>query len=164
MKRTLACPKLAFKWVIGFAARLAFLIACIACAIIFAPPIWSVTACIILGVTFILTEYISIKRCGYGFSLFRCFTVVKIEEDGIYNRFCKIKFENACYISYEHIYADHTNSRRYIRGDFGVVALISAKSDEKKKSFSEYSAKDTICLPLTEEVKQLIESRFKANV
>ena len=161
MKRMFACPKLAVKWIVGFFIRMSFFAICIVLTAKFAPTVYTIVAIIGAVIAFLLSEYLSVKRCGYGASLYKCFIVSKIGKNSVSNCFCKINIDNIRVIGYEHVCAQHANSRRYIKGDFGIVVLISENEAEKGKSFSKYSVKDTICLPLSESVKQLLKLDMK---
>lgn len=153
--RTFACPKLALKWSLGFVLKLTFFVVCIVLISNSAPRALVFGASVLLGIAFVCGEYLSIKKCGYGLSLFKCFIVSKIDETGISNCFCRIKYKDIASVGYEHIGANHINARRYIKGNFGMVILISRK--KMKNSFGAYSVKDTICIPLTEKTKHVIE-------
>ena len=155
---TFACPKLAFKLVIQFSLRFLFLLGIIVLIIKFGKTetIIAVMICSIIILNFLLWSYFSVKKCGYGIALFKCFIITKINENSLSNCFCKLNCEEISYIGYEHIHANHKNSRYFIRGDFGIIVLISKDKSKENKNFRQYSSKDTICLPLNEKTKEIL--------
>ena len=161
---TFACPKLAIKWGCLLLLRLLFCAAIV--FLLFKYNHMAVaTICTNILLAFLFLEsFASVRKCGYGVALFKCFIVTTADKNGISNRFCRINREEICYVGYEHIYANHLNSRYYIRGDFGMVAIISKSEEEKGKAFSEYSVKETVCLPLTDDIKLLLQEWDKLKI
>ena len=153
-KTVITCEKLALKW-------LSLLLFCT----LFTIFVFCIFDEIIIRVVWILIEvldiFLSAKLSGYGFSVFRSFIFVKIDEKGISNLYCNIRWEEIEKISYEHLLTRGRKvieSRRAnrIKGDFGSVMLITKEQSEKENSFKTYSLKKTICICCNAQIKQFV--------
>ena len=82
---------------------------------------------------------------------FRSFILVKVNEEGINNAFCKIKWDEITKIEYENLELENTRSTKR----FGIV-LIIYKNDDTSKSFKAYHLKEAICIPINEKTKKAI--------
>lgn len=90
---------------------------------------------------------------GYSFSIYRSFILVKINEKGISNLFCKITWEEINTIHGEVVDITSKASNwafKQLAKNYGTVILISKGKNDKEQSFKKYSLFKTICLELNE--------------
>ena len=138
---TFTYPKLAVALIIRIVAGLIFCGASIfVCKdfLIFALP--SVLS--IVGMAIIAC--ISLYR--FSFAVFRSLILVKFDDEGIKNSYCKIKYKEIAHIGYENIEFASTRGHK----KFGIILIINGKD----KDFKSYDIKNSICIPLNEKTKK----------
>lgn len=145
------CPKMVIRWAIYILTNILLLSIMILCLNDFYSMIVSVIA--IVG-----TFFIPVKLSGYGFSVFRCFILVKIDSQGISNAFCKMKWNEILDIQYEKLETEFKakSNKMRIAGNFGLIMLLS-KETKENVTFRKYSLKNTICVPFDEEIFTFME-------
>ena len=143
---TFTCPKLAFALIARIIAGLVFCgLAIFVCKdfLIFALP--SVLS--IVGMAIIAC--ISLYR--FSFAVFRSLILVKFDDEGIKNSYCKIKYKEIAHIGYENIEFVATRGHKKL----GIILIINGKD----KDFKSYDIKNSICIPLNKKTKKaLIEN------
>ena len=150
----ITCPKMAIRWslYIFINILLFFVVFCFSTSFYFK---------LIFSIAIICSFFISIKLSGYGFSVFRCFILVKIDSQGVSNAFCKMTWDEIIEIQYETLETKFKlkASKTRIAGNFGLVMFLS-KEENKNISFRKYLLKNTICLPFDEKI---VEKWTKSN-
>ena len=143
---TFACPKLAVALIARIIAGLIFCGASIfVCKdfLIFAFPfVFSFVG---------MTALACISLYRFSFAVFRSLILVKFDDEGIKNSYCKIKYEEIAHIGYENIEFVSTRGHKKL----GVILIINGKD----KDFKSYDIKNSICIPLNKKTKKaLIEN------
>lgn len=143
---TFTYPKLAFALIARIIAGLVFCGASIfVCKdfLIFALPF------VINIVGMAIIACISLYR--FSFAVFRSLILVKFDDEGIKNSYCKIKYKEIAHIGYENIEFASTRGHK----KFGIILIINGKD----KDFKSYDIKNSICIPLNKKTKKaLIEN------
>ena len=143
---TFACPKLAVALIVRIIAGLVFCGASIfVCKdfLIFAFPF------VFSFVGMAIIACISLYR--FSFAVFRSLILVKFDDEGIKNSYCKIKYKEIAHIGYENIEFASTRGHK----KFGIILIINGKD----KDFKSYDIKNSICIPLNKKTKKaLIEN------
>lgn len=138
---TFACPKLAVALIVRIIAGLIFCgVAIFVCKdfLIFALPF------VLSFVGMAIIACISLYR--FSFAVFRSLILVKIDDEGIKNSYCKIKYKEIAHIGYENIEFVSTRGHKKL----GIILIINGKD----KTLKNCDIKKSICIPLNEKTKK----------
>ena len=140
------CPKMALRWSIHIIISLLLLF-----VLIYFPK--EIYLKVFFAIAIVCLFFVPVKLSGYGFSVFRCFILVKIDSKGISNIFCKIKWNEIVDIQYEMLETEFKAkyNKMRIAGNFGLVMFLTGKANENA-TFRKYSLKKTICVPFDEKI------------
>lgn len=157
--RFFACGKLAGNLIVHFIASLLVVALVAFCIIKFSSLSIIINVIIILavGLNSFNIVIMSAKKSGYGKAVLKSLILSRVEEGAVSNRFCRITREEIQYVGFEQIYTSHRNNRYFIRGDFGLVVLIS-KKETKDENFKNYSIRHTICLPWNDKTQKYLHN------
>lgn len=159
--KSITCPQLAFNWSIKLIES--FLIPILLSFLL--DELFLKVAFITFGV---LDYIISSLLTTYGFSVIKAFIWFKVDQDGISNFFCKIRWDE---IQLENIYFEHIRIKRtltnnhklkFVSGDCGVVMMVQ-KKNTANTNFKKYSLKNAICIPLNAQTRTALVKNCSNN-
>ena len=138
---TFTCPKLAKTLIIHTLVSIIF---CVVAILVNKVLVFSVPFIILF-----LALLPSITLYEFSFAVFRSLILVKFDNEGIKNAFCKIKYDEITDVGYECLEFISPRRRGYIE-KYSLVIIINGKD----KTFRSYDKKTAICIPLNEKTKK----------
>ena len=135
------CPKLAKTLIINTLVSIIF---CVVAILINKILIFSIPFIILF-----LALLPSITLYEFSFAVFRSLILVKLDNEGIKNAFCKIKYDEITNIGYECLEFKAPRRRGYVE-KYSLVIIVNGKD----KTFRSYDKKTAICIPLNEKTKK----------
>lgn len=135
------CPKLARTLIIHTLVSIIF---CVVAILINKILIFSIPFIILF-----LALLPSITLYEFSFAVFRSLILVKLDNEGIKNAFCKIKYDEITNIGYECLEFKAPRRRGYVE-KYSLVIIVNGKD----KTFRSYDKKTAICIPLNEKTKK----------
>ena len=142
MKNTFfTCPKLAKALIVNIIVAIIF---CVVAILINKALVFSIPFIICF-----LALLPSITLYEFSFAVFRSLILVKFDNEGIKNAFCKIKYDEITDVGYENLEFISPRRRGYVE-KYSLVIIINGKD----KTFRSYDKKSAICIPLNKKTKK----------
>lgn len=147
--KVFACTGFARAWIINIclSVTLTAVLGILSKSVIFALTVW------------ILLFVSSIFQANLGKKPFRVLTVVTIDEVGLKNCFCTLKWEEIESTGIEDMNNESVfpSRRGILQKNFGLVLLLHRRAADKEKTFVTYSSRDTVCIPYNERTKRALK-------